>query len=421
MQPEIIKKLEDKATEMLRDRQLTAQASVNEDGANSPDRSALAGYASLVKDSNVPVGIRYLALHAIAGKHEFYEDPRDQPQMLGTVAEAMGNLQPGAVVKSIQYIKTEYPSIYQLEQGIFDRYEAHAVGFMTRLPADQQDKTVAEGKDTQLNPIPVVIAPPPVSPPPPPILPTPIPPQTPEESRYEPAISQVYQPTTSTAFQPNPAPNQNSNKGALVIGAMISGAIIFSALQLSRQTQQTAPNSLSSIDSNTSNTGVAQSPRATEQSPIVTASPAIEEQISQNEANNLVERWQQAKRTMFAPPYDQQLGAQLATGTTYSDKVHGPSSDGTPYSSLEWLREYGYYYKYDIQNIEKIIRFESNGNLATIEVQMLEDAKFYNKQGDFQPARSGMERKIVRFMLKKENGILKISNYGVIGDSKRKS
>jgi ARC6-like, IMS domain len=421
VQPEIIKKLEDKAAARLRDRQLIAQASANEDSANSPEKSALARYASLVKDSNVPVGIRYLALHSIAGKHKFYDDPRDQPQMLGTVAEAMGNLQPGAVVKSIQYIKTEYPSIYQLEQGIFDRYEAHAVGFMTRLPVKQQNKTVAEGKDTQLNPIPIVVEPPPVSPPPPPVVP-PILPSIPAEPRYEPAISQVYQPTTNTTLKPDPAPNQNSNKGAFIIGgAMISGAIIFSALLLSSQNHQTSSNSSSSIDSSPSNNGVAQSPKATEQSPIVTASPPVQDQISQDEANNLIERWQQAKRTMFAPPYDQQLGAQLATGLTYSDKVHGPSSDGTPYSSLEWLREYGYYYKYDVQNIEKITRFESNGDVATVEVQMLEDARLYDKKGVVQADRSGIERKIVRFMLKKENGTWKISNYGTIGESKRKS
>jgi ARC6-like, IMS domain len=421
VQPEIINKLEEKAAAMLRDRQLIAQASANEDSANSPEKSALAGYASLVKDSNVPVGIRYLALHSIAGKHKFYDDPRDQPQMLGTVAEAMGNLQPGAVVKSIQYIKTEYPSIYQLEQGIFDRYEAHAVGFMTRLPVKQQNKTVAEGKDTHLNPIPVVVEPPPVSPPPPPLVP-PIPPSIAAEPRYEPAISQVDRSTTNTTLKPDPALNQNSNKGAFIIGgAMISGAIIFSTLLLSSQNHQTSSDSSSSIDSSPSNNGVAQSPIVTEQSPIVTASPPVQDQISQDEANNLIERWQQAKRTMFAPPYDQQLGAQLATGLTYSDKVHGPSSDGTPYSSLEWLREYGYYYKYDVQNIEKITRFESNGDVATVEVQMLEDAKLYDKKGDLQPDRSGIERKIVRFMLKKENGILKISNYGTIGDSKRKS
>ncbi len=116
----------------------------------------------------------------------------------------------------------------------------------------------------------------------------------------------------------------------------------------------------------------------------------------------------QAKQRMFAPPYDQELGSQLTTGKAYTDKVRGPSSDGTPYSSLEWLRQYGFQYKYGIQSIENITRFESGGDQASIEVQILEDARLYNKSGIIQPKRSGMERKIVRFILKKDSGVLRL-------------
>jgi hypothetical protein len=124
---------------------------------------------------------------------------------------------------------------------------------------------------------------------------------------------------------------------------------------------------------------------------------------------------------MFAPPYDQQIGAQLATGITYSDTVQGPSSDGISDSSLEWLRKYGFYYKYGVQDIEDVIRFESNGDQATIELQILEDARLYDQQGNIQPERSGTKRKIVRFLLKKENGILKINDYGIVGTSTKES
>jgi hypothetical protein len=394
VQPEIINKLEEKAAAMLRDRQLIAQASADEDSANSPEKLALAGYASLVKDSNVPVGIRYLALHSIAGKHKFYDDSRDQPQMLGTVAEAMGNLQPGAVVKSIQYIKTEYPSIYQLEQGIFDRYEAHAVGFMTRLPVDRQDKTVAEGKDTQLNPIPVVVEPPPVSPPPPPVVP-PIPPSIPAESRYEPAISQVYQSTTNTTLKPDPALNQNSNKGAFIIGgAMISGAIIFSALLLSQQPKQGT-----TIGGNVAPVGTS------------VPSASFSNRISQNEAEKVIQEWLQAKNRLFAPPYDQQFGESLMTGKALKDNIRGPSTDGEAESSLEWLRNRGKYWKYGVQRINSVKNFISDDRAAVITVDVTEERTLYNRSGDVEKKSDTSKSSLTSYTLERSDGRIKISDF----------
>lgn len=235
--PEIIKKLETKLAETLRDRQLVAQVS-----GNKADRSALAEYEKMSQDANIPAGIRYLGLHCIADKHSFYADPRDKSQMVDTMSKEMGNSVPGDVVKAIECLKTQYSSIYQLDEPFFDRTEARAVEFMTRVPIDRQDRTIAENKDTQLNPIPIVTDRLPDSPPPQLVVPTAIP--TPANN-YDQAVNNL---SNSPPRQVNPQldrvepSKQNSNKGALIIaGAIIVAAVIFSMALLSSINSQKSP------------------------------------------------------------------------------------------------------------------------------------------------------------------------------------
>jgi ARC6-like, IMS domain len=389
----IVQKLEDKVAAALRDHNLTA-AAVGTPAA----QSAMAEYDRLVQDPGSSIGIRYLALHSVAMKQGFYIDKRDQQEMLGTVSQEMGNMSPTEVLVGIKYLKSNYPAIYQCDAVALDRKESSIVELMTRLPMDQQDRAVAEAKNVQLEarpieptPVEMPLAVPQTFASPPQAQPLPVLP-VPEPAPVTPAYM----------AQPTQLPVQNnSNKSALIIGGgMVAGAIIFSAMLISSSQSNKTPTSVSG---------------ASMQSPNAVGS------ISQDEAKKLIEKWMQAKQKMFAPPYDQEIGSQLTTGKAYSDKVRGPSSDGTPYSSLEWLRQYGFQYKYGVQNIENVTRFESGTDQASIDVQILEDARLYNKDGVIQPKRSGMERKTVRFMLKKDNGTFKISDYDVLGESKRKS
>jgi ARC6-like, IMS domain len=380
----IVQKLEDKVAAALRDHNLTAAA-----GGAPAEQSVMAEYDRLVQDAGSSVGIRYLALHSVAVKQGFYVDKRDQQEMLGTVSQEMGNMSPTEVLAGIKYLKSNYPAIYQCDAVALDRKESSIVELMTRLPLDQQDRAVVEAKNVQLEarpiePLPPVAINPIISNPTPqaqqlPITPIP--------------VAQSYTP------QPTQLPEQNSNKGSLIIGAgMVAGAMILSAGLISSQ------NSKTSVSTSGNNITTQKS----------------SDKISQEEAKNLIERWMQAKQKMFAPPYDQELGSQLATGKAYKDNVRGPSSDGTPYSSLEWLRKYGFRYQYGAQRIESIKRFESGSDQASLEIQVLEDARLYDKLGTIQPEKSGKESTIVRLILKKDNGVLKISDYNTLGQSKRK-
>jgi ribulose bisphosphate carboxylase small subunit len=146
----IIQRLEDKLAAALRDHNLTAAA-----GGTPAVQSAMAEYHRLVQDASSSNGIRYLALHGVAMKHGFYVDKRDQQEMLGTVAQEMGNLSPGEVLAGIQQLKSNYPAIYQCDAVALDRKESSVVEFMARLPMDQQDQAVANAKNVQLNARPI--------------------------------------------------------------------------------------------------------------------------------------------------------------------------------------------------------------------------------------------------------------------------
>lgn len=412
-QPGIVIKLERRVQKLLRfsgaSPQETLQVAGSATNSGAAGQSSLAGYDAMTRDPNVTKGVCYLALHCIANKQGLYGDPLDRSQVLEVMSQEMGNAPLAEVVQSIQHVKANYESVYYVDPRFFDRAEANALELMTKLPGERQKQAVTQTKCTALN-IPVtdqqtLIDSPPNSPAV--SMPT-------IEDQYiytytQEPFSQIY---NKTALSNPPLwPYQSANKGVFFIGGgVIAGAMIVSTSIISPQIRQVSPNFSNSASSNQLN-GVLQSAGVASQS-------QLPDQISVDEAKNLIERWQQAKIRMFAPPYDQQIGEQLATGKTYADQVKGPSSDGTSSSLLEWLRQYGFSYKYSVQDIERVTRFESSRDQATIEVQMIEDAKLYDRNGQIQPDHSGMELKIVRFMLKKENGILKISDYGAISASK---
>jgi hypothetical protein len=400
----IIQKLEDKVAAALRDHNLTAAA-----GGTPAAQSAMAEYNRLVQDASSSIGIRYLALHSVAVKQGFYVDKRDQQEMLGTVAQEMGNLSPGEVLAGIQKLKSNYPAIYQCDAAALDRMESNAVEFMTRLPMDQQDRAVAEAKNTQLNarpidPAPVeipVVAPQPFIPPPQPVEPVPIP----VTQAYAPQSTQTYTPQPAQTYIPPqtqlPVQN-NSNKGALIIGgSMIAAAILFSATLLSQQPKPSVNTSDANAPPN--------QPGKSSSSGVISDSGKSVNRISQDEAVGVVKEWLAAKNTLFGPPYNQQLGESLTTGKARADNIRGPSTDGEAESSLEWLRNRGKSWKYGSQRIDAVKNFVSDEQQAVVTVAVYEQRALYNNGG-------GIERSIDKttsttYTLRRSDGRLKIADF----------
>jgi hypothetical protein len=132
--------------------------------------------------------------------------------------------------------------------------------------------------------------------------------------------------------------------------------------------------------------------------------------ITQEDAISLVKRWLNARSQMFAPPYDQEIGKDLATGKTYSDKIHGPSSDGTDTSTLEWLRKFDYYYKYNSFEIVEIRGFQGSGNEAILDLVLVDDRIQYDNRRNIVSKNSGRTKAVIRYRLKYDSDKWKISD-----------
>jgi ARC6-like, IMS domain len=130
--------------------------------------------------------------------------------------------------------------------------------------------------------------------------------------------------------------------------------------------------------------------------------------FTQQEAVNLLERWQNAKSQIFAPPFNRELGAELLTGKSYYDNI------GNPEGSVAWLQDNASYYTYDLQSIDSIENFAVNEDYATIEVIVTEQRTLYNQYGNIDRNASGFDTRLVRYNLESENGQWKIADYQTI-------
>jgi ARC6-like, IMS domain len=142
--------------------------------------------------------------------------------------------------------------------------------------------------------------------------------------------------------------------------------------------------------------------------------------LSQVESLNLVRRFLESKRQLFAPPYNTALAFEIMAGIAYNDYVSGVRTNASKEYSVAWLRNNGYYYQYGSQSIQSIKRFHSLGNKAVIEVKQLEEVGLSDKNSVVYDGNLGIEEKIVRYSLAKQNGMVKIVGYDVITQEKRK-
>ena len=134
--------------------------------------------------------------------------------------------------------------------------------------------------------------------------------------------------------------------------------------------------------------------------------------FTQQEAVNLLERWLNAKREIFAPPFDRELGGELLTGKVYYDNI------GNPEGSVGWLQDNSSYYTYGVQSIDSVESFSATENYATIEVVVTEERTLYNQYGNIDRNASGFDSRLVRYSLKSENGQWKIADYQTVKEIK---
>ncbi|MBW4433336.1 MAG: DUF4101 domain-containing protein [Pelatocladus maniniholoensis HA4357-MV3] len=128
--------------------------------------------------------------------------------------------------------------------------------------------------------------------------------------------------------------------------------------------------------------------------------------ISQQEAVKLVNYWLEAKRVMFAPPYNRQVAAVITTGKLYTSTA---GSDGT----IDWLERNNARYEYGLQRIEEVDQFVADGNKAAIKVKVTEQRKLI-KNGRIDPEQSGFDTIAVIYNLQFVDGQWRIASSEIL-------
>jgi ARC6-like, IMS domain len=403
-EPTLITRLEDQIAGLHRDWEIAQAISKN------TNPTAIGEYIALREDVRIILGIRYISLAAIAEEYQLYQDNREISQLKDLIGREIDLPSHIDTLYSIHTVRTKYRKVYELNYCEFDRIERIVKEISPELnekggnfPSSETDrhskkdiKKTGEYKQVS-NSNPTSLA------------------------------DSVF---TNEQFQTILAAERARNfKSILImIGMLLVGGGV-GILIASRQQPQVIITSTPQSTAAPSNVVdsipvVIATPSPPVSSEPVTPSPtAIENpspQVSQDEAVSLVQKWLEAKKSLFAPQFDRDSAASITTGKAYTDKVRRPSSDGTPYSASEWLEKYGYYYSYGLQRFDRVNNFEVSGNEVVIDVTVTEDATLYNSKGERQTARSGLEQKTVRYVLVKDNGILKISDYNNLSSSSKR-
>jgi len=142
----------------------------------------------------------------------------------------------------------------------------------------------------------------------------------------------------------------------------------------------------------------------TPETPLFTTFPVAPNLISRQAAVEIVQKWLRAKKVLFAPPFNRQLGTELTIGEAYRKNI-GPGS------SLEWLQNNNAYYRYGVQRLDSVESFVASGDQATIKVVITEDRKYYLNGTLIEDENTAFDTQLATYSLQLENGRLKISDY----------
>jgi serine/threonine-protein kinase len=151
--------------------------------------------------------------------------------------------------------------------------------------------------------------------------------------------------------------------------------------------------------------------------------PSNSASISQGAAEQTIRNWLTAKREIFGPEHNGELGAQLLTGKAFGNKIRKTDNpdaclaqvinEDDCLSSVDWLIRNNAYYTYGVQKIEQIRYFSASGDYATIEVEVTEERSLY-KNGRVDRENTNFGTSTTRYSLVHENGFVKISDYKTV-------
>jgi|GEM_PF-1308488 len=75
-------------------------------------------------------------------------------------------------------------------------------------------------------------------------------------------------------------------------------------------------------------------------------------ELTKDEARNILSQWLEAKKSIFGSNYQKEAGEELTTGQAYERNITAKPGDGE--SSVDYLKRSGSYYTYELQKIHRI-------------------------------------------------------------------
>jgi len=310
--------------------------------------AALEQYEILKEDSRILNGFQRLAAFCLANYFSLHGSEQEKETALDDILTEIRASPSQSIISSITRLKSYYPALYGLNKGLFDEIEK----------VEQELKAKESGSSPSRDSRTAVPPSPPLPPPPPPI---------------------------HTSALPS---DSKDWRNAVIIGSLIGGAIII-GLALTR-TPQIVESPVTNNSPSTSSTSPQQAPS-----------------LTQEQAVDLIERWIQAKRELFAAPFNRQLAAELITGKLYGETL---GSEG----SIAWLENNGAYYRYGVQKLDSVEQFFVSGSDATIEVIVIEERTLYKKNGTIDAGNTALDTRLVRYTLQADNGQWKIAAYKTV-------
>jgi ARC6-like, IMS domain len=385
-------------------------------------------YLSFRDNSRIPNVLHYVVLSSIAKQYNLYDGDLEEAQISSLILTEMEDLMVSSqlvqrnsevLIVGLQIIKSHYPILYQKNKLSFFSIERASLEILDRNPVMQQHYTHAEPFIQPINMV--------------------------DEDMFD--FMDVQTKVQTQISDKNILIPKKELLFATALLICFGSGLLLNMLTNSylsstdgsqdqvnpiksnskdadqgelKSNDQTVVSNMSSNISPSPVVSMGVGNIAVKDSVIVSDLTSDSDALSQVESLNLVKKFLESKRQLFAPPYNTALASEIMTDIAYNDYVLGSRTDASKEHSVSWLKNNGYYYQYGIQLIQSIKSFQTLGNNAVMEVKQLEEVGLYDRKSVVYDSGLGVEEKIVRYSLSKQNGIVKIASYNILSQERRK-
>lgn len=136
--------------------------------------------------------------------------------------------------------------------------------------------------------------------------------------------------------------------------------------------------------------------------------------ISESEALDLIQKWLDARKKVFGPPFERQLAAEFLTDKAYNEYIDSSRSLTNSESLVDWLQKNKAYYVYSFQKVQTVKKFKFSPQEVTLEAAIEQESKLYKLNSDNSIKNITNFPKTIQsipFTLKLDNGKWKIADY----------